>query len=432
MVAPNNPLALFFLPVPPAERRRALLCVLLFALLMASYYVFKPVRGSLYIHYIGAQNLPYAYLASVALAALVMAIYNRVFVQVGARRLLAGAVAVLAASALLLWIVFAAGLVAPAPLSLILFMWVSVYGTLASTLFWSLANDSFDAKTGRAVYGVVGTGGIIGAFIGSSATSLLVSKAALKSESLLLVGACMLLVTLPLISLVRAGSRADEAEQAAPTERLTTTTASKRRDGLHWILRDRYVAAMAALVFLITFAGTFLDLQYNRIVSDALPAKAAKTAFFGRLYAMVNALGLAVQIFVTGPLHRRAGPVSGLYALPTIGLVAPIVLLWHPSLTAITITWTLGMALLYSLNQSSKEQLYIPTPPDVRYGAKGYIDVVCFRLGDGLASLAALIFKAAFDRHSPWLSAVLLLVVVVWLALVRWLGPRYRERVAAL
>ena len=120
----------------------------------------------------------------------------------------------------------------------------------------------------------------------------------------------------------------------------------------------------------------------------------------------------------------------GLYPLPLVGLVAPLVLLWAPSLTGVAVVWALGMALLYSLNQASKEQLYIPTAPDVIYGAKGYIDVVGFRLGDGLAALVALGLGRRLAPGSPWLLGCVALVAA-WLLLVAYLGRGYRRRIHA-
>ena len=135
------------LPVDAETRLRALLGLCLFGLLMGSFYLFKPVRDSLYIHYVGAENLAYIYLASVAVALGVAWLYNRAFAHIPVVHLLPRTVLVLVANALVFWGAYASSILSLGLLSTIFFLWVTVYGTLVSTLFWSLANDVFPLAT---------------------------------------------------------------------------------------------------------------------------------------------------------------------------------------------------------------------------------------------------------------------------------------------
>ena len=410
------------LPVSGEERTKSLLSFALFAVFMASYYALKPVRGSLYVHYLGAERLPHAYIGAVGVSLVAMAIYNRVFLRIGGERLLPATVVLLCGCALVFRLVHAAG-AAPGPLSVVLFLWVTLYGALVAALFWSLANDIFDSRTGRKVYGFVGIGGLVGALVGSAVTHLIVQLRLAETEDLLILGGLLVLGTLPLMRRLRRLA-------GPPTSSPPGEPRPRRRDGWYWIISDAYVAGMAALVFLFTFVGTFLDLQYNRVVQAALPGKDAKTAYFSRLYGWVNGLAVTIQLLVTGPLHRRWGPLPGLLPLPAIGVVAPLVLIFRPTLTAVTLVWALGLALLYSLNQASKELLYIPTPPEVKYGAKGHIDVTFYRLGDALASALAIIFDQTLGQRSVELAGLCLAMVAVWFVLVAALGRGYRRRLA--
>lgn len=414
------------LPVGPEDQRRALAAFALFFVFMSSYYVFKPVRGALYLHYIGAENLPYAYLASMGVAFVTMAIYNRLFIALDARRLFNLVVSLLAGSALILWAMSALRLVTPELFSFVLFMWVSLYGALAATLFWSVANNNFDPETGAKVYGFIGAGGIAGAFTGGAATKLLLQSGWLETEDLLLVGIALLVVTLPMMQWVR-GAPALSRDPVTPQNPVGAD--EPERDGLYWITRDRYVAAIAALVLTTTVTGTLLDLQYNRVVAETITDKADKAAFFGQLYAAVNAVGFCVQMIVTGAVHRRFGPRPGLLVLPVLAGAGAVVVL-SPSLDTVTVVWVLSLAVTYSIHQASKELLYLPTPPAVRVGAKGYIDVFVFRLGDAGASTIALLWKRIASSTENLSYAVFALApasVMLALSLGRW----HRERLAA-
>lgn len=409
--------------IAQADRKKALVAFLLFALLMMSYYLFKPVRGSLYLHYLGAKRLPYAYLASTGVSFLAMLLYNRVFVRLRAAALMPVTTLFLTVSALLFWMAHHANLISPQVLSVSFFLWVSVYGTLSATLFWSVANDVFDTETGRKIYGFIGAGGTVGALAGSWLTGLIIRRAWVVTEDLLPVGAgILLLALLPMRYLLRSA----DSENRAPV----AGTKIRRQDGLRFILVDPYVRNMAVLLACTTFVGALLSLQYNDVLEHALSGKEEKTAFFGQLFGMVNMVAIGVQVFVTTPLHRRHGPIPGLYVLPLVALCGVILLVFKPVLAGVQVVWVLGLGLLYSLNQSSKELLYIPTSDEVKYGAKGYIDVFVFRLGDGTAALLMIVLSGIFETGSVAVASLALFVIAMWLLMVKRMGDRYRSLLA--
>lgn len=411
--------------VEPADRRRAWLALTLFASLMASYYVFKSVRDSLFLHYESAQNLAYAHIGSMVVAGLSMAVYNRVLVRYGGRTLLRATV----------WVLFATGLAFfPAwmlvgdepPLVLVyaFFFYVSLYGVLAATVFWTAANDSFDTTVGRKVYGFIGIGGFVGSFSAGTLTSFLITQVKFLTEWMMPVGAALVFASLPLMTrLFAASPRRDvsQAENAQPQKR-------KRHDGLYHIVTDPYVALMAGLVVMMTFVGTLFDLQYKEIISAALTGKEAKTVYFSLVFAGISLLGALIQLFVTGPVHRRLGAMAGLVVLPVVGIVATFILFVFPNLYAIAAMSIVGGATVYSINQASKELLYIPTPEAVRYGSKGFIDVFGFRAGDGLGSSVALLLTKVLKLATSSLAWVCVAAIPLWALILVGLRKRYRER----
>jgi AAA family ATP:ADP antiporter len=412
----------FALPVRGADRTHALQAFVLFALLMLSYYVFKPIRGSLYIHYVGAKHLPWVYLASALVAGMAMALYNRYFVSHEPRRLLTGTLWVLAALAGLFWVAHLAQWGSPGLRSLIFFLWVSLYGALVSTIFWSLANDVFPLDVGPKVFSFIGMGGIIGAALGSIGTEFAVRQAHWGTEALIPLGAGLLLLSIPLVHALRPANEPSAASRSAPCT-------APRHDGFYWIVQDRYIRHIAALVYVTFLAATLLDLEYNRIVEASIPGKEAKTAFFGGLYAWVNVIALLTQLLVTGPLHRRLGPLPGLLTMPIVGIAAIGVLILTPSLPHVSVVWAIGLGLTYSVYQASKELLYGPTNLEVKYGAKAYIDVFFFRLGDGSASVLALVLGHVLARSIMWTAPLMAVLLSLWGLVLAMIRREYRVRV---
>ena len=74
------PINRFFLPMPnvkKGELSKALLMFLYFYLIITAYYILKPVRDSLFIEWMGAQNLPFVYLGDSLCIGVVVWIYSR-------------------------------------------------------------------------------------------------------------------------------------------------------------------------------------------------------------------------------------------------------------------------------------------------------------------------------------------------------------------
>src|SRR4029077_17394747 len=77
----------------------------------------------------------------------------------------------------------------------LLYMWVSVFGLLAASQCWLLANYIFNAREAKRLFGVIGAGGVLGGIIGGLFTSYGAHR--FGTENLL--WCCMGLVALTLL-----------------------------------------------------------------------------------------------------------------------------------------------------------------------------------------------------------------------------------------
>ena len=83
----------------------------------------------------------------------------------------------------------------------------------------------------------------------------------------------------------------------------------------------------------------------------------------------------------------------------------------------------------YSLNQSAKEALYVPTSRDEKYMAKAFIDMFVQRFAKALAVGVSLGVSTAVDDFSGirWLSAFTVPLVIAWGIAARTAGRRFHE-----
>ena len=84
----------------------------------------------------------------------------------------------------------------------------------------------------------------------------------------------------------------------------------------------------------------------------------------------------------------------------------------------------------YSLNQSAKESLYVPTTREEKYKAKAFIDMFVQRFAKVLAigvSFAITIMFADFSTIR-WLSIGTLIVILLWMMAANYSGKEFDKK----
>ncbi|MBI4863194.1 MAG: hypothetical protein HY815_23445 [Candidatus Riflebacteria bacterium] len=404
------------------ETRNVVLCCLYFFLAMAGYYVLKPIRESFFLHSQGAQNFPSVHIL-VGLATLVALQLYDVLV-----RLYTGGVLVVASN-----VVFVVGtcgmwaaMVSVAPqgalhqaLAWVFYVWVSILAVFVVALFWALTHNVFTPEQGQRLYGFIGAGGILGGAYGGFVTERL--SLVIGTDHLLLLAALLLAPCIRLGWVLQREASTREAAQQLAT----------REGGSSWALvaGDRYLLSIALLVFLTMVIAELGDHQTQRVLEKAFDRKDQLTSFYGSLYRNVNVVGLIVNVVVTCPVQVRWGPWPGLVLLQLVAAGKALALVWFPQASLLRYGLTLDLAIHYSIYQASKELLYTPTSPAVKYRAKAVIDTLVFRLGLSTGALWVL-----FSLRGATLPAISIYVCILAVAAIVTsvrLDRQYRTLVGA-
>jgi AAA family ATP:ADP antiporter len=90
---------------------------------------------------------------------------------------------------------------------------------------------------------------------------------------------------------------------------------------------------------------------------------------------------------------------------------------------------TVDNAFSYSINQSAKESLYVPTTRDEKYKAKAFIDMFVQRFAKAVAVAVSLGITTVFTDFSSirWLSGFTIPIIIVWIFAVRYAGRKFKE-----
>ncbi|EXI71091.1 MAG TPA: MFS transporter [Candidatus Accumulibacter phosphatis] len=384
-----------------------------FFLLLAGYYVLRPVREEMGV-LIGPENLQWAFTLALAGMFATVPLYGWAAARLSRRHLL---LAVFGCTALLLaafqaWIAGGASL----PAALALFVWISVFNLIVVSLFWTAMADSFGHAQARRLFGMIAAGGSTGALVGPTITAL--SVHAVGVHGLLLIAAALMMLSL--LCILRVVGPTVRGDAGRPLGGSVFA-------GLSEVAGSPYLAMIALLVVLQSVVGTFVYFEQARLVKAAALAAESRTQLFAMLDLGVNVLALLLQAVVAGRLMQRLGVGITLAAVPLLLTVPLAALAAIPVLATVLCIQVISRAGGHGLMRPAREALFTAVEREPRYKAKNVIDTLLSRAGDAFAGWLHAI--AGLATTGVALAAIPAVLILAWLGLQ--LGRSYLRQVAA-
>jgi AAA family ATP:ADP antiporter len=396
------------------------LSLLYFLLLMAGYFILRPIRDQMGVAG-GVRNLPWLFTATLLATLVVSPLFSLLVSRMPRRRFVAWSYRLLMLC-LLLFYTALSGLPESAQVWVgrAFFVWVSVFNLFAVSVFWAVMADVFQSEQSRRLYGVIAAGGTLGALIGGVATSNLVDV--LGAPPLLLISLVLLELALwCMFAITRRMGSGSPAQQ----QRDAAVVGGSALDGFRLALRSPYLLGVCGYMLLYTIGSTFLYFLQAQVVDATIDGKTAQTAYFANVDIWVNSLTLVFQMLVTGRLMAKLGVGLTLAALPLISIIGFMGLGMMPVLVAVVVFTVARRVTNFAFSRPSREALYVPLPREAKYKAKNLIDTFVYRVGDQVGAWAnGLLLWLGFGIAGIAFTAVPM--AAAWLVLSLWLGRRYR------
>jgi ATP/ADP translocase/HEAT repeat protein len=378
-------------------------------LVMASYLVGRVVRDSLFLSRFPAAQLPYADIATALTVGALIAVYIRLGRHFSLRGLLLGSLVFFASNCLLFWVLARFYLVSW--LYPVIYIWDGMFGVLAPTQVWTLANHVLTTREARRVFGLLAGGAIAGGIF-AGFFSKVVAKT-FGTESLLLGMAIFLFACLPLVVVIW-GYRQEvvpETESPEAAERPRNL-----RESVALVLSSTYLRAIAGLIGVSSLVTEVISWQFKAVAQAFIPAKDHLAAFFGDFTFYAGILALIVQLLVTSRFLRRFGIGVALFTLPLGLVVTSVYMLLTGTLLSVILLRGADWVWRYSIDKSTVELLYLPLPSRIKFQVKWCIDTVIWRMGTGLAGLTVLLFITYWGFTARQMNWVVLVLIGAWLA----------------
>jgi AAA family ATP:ADP antiporter len=401
--------------------RGTLLCACLF-LVISSYVIGKVAGAALFLSRFQAKQLAYADISSSVLVALVVAGYVLVARRVPLQGLLSGSMIFFASNCALFWGLahyhFHLTWIYP-----VVYIWVKVFGVLAPTQTWTLANYVLTTREAKRVFGMVGGGAIAGGIFAGYFCKAIAKT--FGTESLLLGMSLFLLICAGLIVLIWRSEQVAVGGAHGIPEGSTESGPRNLFASMQLVFSSSYLRAIAAVICISSLVTTLIGWQFLAIAQEVLVKKDALAGFLGNFNFYAGILALLIQLLFTSRFLRRFGMGASLFVLPVMVFLGSAGLLVLGTLGAAIALKGCDYSLRYSIDKSTTELLYLPLPVRIKLQVKWFIDTVIWRLGDGLAGLTVLIFATSLHLPARQISWIALLFVSGWLAAVAVAGRQY-------
>ncbi len=387
-------------------------------LMGAFQFASKSIRQSTFVDSLGFQWLPAVYFLVAVFAYPILRGYSKATLRVAMDRVIVLSIGLVASSLLLFyWLM---GFSSPW-ISFSFYIWISIVTVMLVSQFWTFANQVLDARQARRLFAFVLSGGLFGGILGGQlariASESFDTRATLLSNIVLLAG-MVALVPIMRSYLVERGEEDERKERQDPG------------GALHLILQSPHLKSIAGLMVVSILVAQIIDLQFNYVIENATDNLTGRTALFGNLYSLMGLSAFLFQLLVTSRVHRQLGIGTAMRVLPvTLGVGLLVTLFVSAALPAFLVATVAAVkiaenAVRYSLDQGTRELLFVPVPATIRSKVKAYIDVLVQRFSKSLS--AVLLLTVTFGWITPIQAGWMALALVgLWIVQAGYANRHY-------
>ncbi len=413
--------------VKPGESSALLWSFAYFFVLLAAYYILRPVRDTMGIAG-GVKNLPNLFIVTFVVMLIAQPLYGALVARFARSKFIPIVYHFFVMNLAVFWALLHFN-VNPTLVAQIFFVWISVFNLFAVAVFWSFMADLFESEQSKRLFGFIAAGGTIGALLGPVMAISLADT--LGPANLLILSALLLEVA------VWCTKRLERAVAVLapkePRKEMVHNPAKEQKqavgggwlEGIAAIFKSPYLAGNALWMVLLSFTGTVVYLLQANLVSASGADAASQIKIFASIDLAAGIITLFVQWLLTGRIMTKLGTAFALAVQPVIFVLGFALLTVSPALLFVLGFQSLQRAGGFAISNPARQVLFTVVSRDDKYKAKNVIDAVVFRGSDAASSA---IF-AAMSASIPVIAGIGAALSVGWVAL-SWALGKTEERKA--
>ncbi|MBK5290168.1 MAG: hypothetical protein JJE04_00550 [Acidobacteriia bacterium] len=428
------------------EGTTALLMALNGFLILAAYYVIRPLRDAFLLPVkidiagtllTGPEIRQYTGGILAALFLFVVPAYGALASKVNRIKLI-NTVTLFFVANLVIFYLAANGGTPGAGLGITFYLWMGIFNLMVVAQFWALANDIYTPEEGKRLFAIVGFGASAGAIFGSIVIRGLIRPLGLFLP--MLISGAILLLCLVLTNIIHVRER-DKARSVAASRAAEKPLGTD--GGFQLVFRQKYLLLIGVLTLIAQYVNTngnyILTAVLNRAaeaaVADGTAGGLNAGQFIGAFQADVdlyqNILVVLIQLFLVARIFKWVGVGPSLFFLPMVALFSYGLFVAAPVLALIRIAKITENATDYSLQNTARRALFLPTSREAKYKALQAVETFFWRSGDMFSAVTTLVIVQVLALSERQFAGLNLAMVAIWMIVAFALAKENKKLMAS-
>ncbi len=401
------------------ELKATLVATLFVFILMASYYILRPVRDAMASDWTDSE-VSFLWNINFFVSAGIVAVYGFAVSRIRLRNIVPAMYGFFATTFVAFY--FGISLLDDRVLiDKLFYLWVSVYALFNVSVFWTFMADTFNAGQAKRLFGIIGAGASAGALVGPAIPALFAGL--LGNDTLMLIASVSLFMVIPLVFYMYhlKASELGNADLQADTSK--AVMGGNWWQGFKAFVTNPFLLGIGVFILLYVFIGSFVYFEQKNLLEEF--TRDERTQILGSVDWLVNAVTFGMAFFLTGRIVGKVGMPTALAMMPILVAGGLLILAFAPILTVLLALQVFRRGGNYGLTRPAREMLYTRVTREERFKAKPVIDIVVYRGGDAVSGT---LFAFLTDGIGLGLAAVAIVgaaISAAWGGVGIWLGKRF-------
>ena len=404
------------------ELKSVVLSFLAVFILMAAYYMLRPVRDAMASDW---SNTEISVLWNIQffLSLAVVAIYGAAVSRIKFRYLVPAVYGFFSLSFISFFL--GGSLISdPVLLDKGFYLWVSLFSLFHLSVFWSFMADLFSREQSKRLFGIITVGASAGAILGPLIASIVAQT--VGANVLMPAAALIMLIPLPIIFYLQHLKRVELDNGKLAVDPSTLKIGGNPLEGFKQFFSSPFLIGIAVFILLYTAISSFAYFEQTNLLRAF--DRDQRTQILANLALVVNVLTFALGFFATSRLTTRLGMPITLALVPAFMCAALLVLAFAPILTVLLALQVARQAGNYGITRPAREMLFTCISQESRFKAKPVVDVVIYRGGDAVWSSAFALLTDGIGFGIAAMAAIGAGLAAVWAATGFALGSWFNKR----
>jgi AAA family ATP:ADP antiporter len=414
--------------IEPSEARTVAISFAFVFILMAAYYILRPVRDAMASDWTDTE-ISTLWNIQFFLSTAVVAIYGLACSRFRFK-LLVPAVYVFFAVTFIAFYLGAQVVTDRVLLDKGFYLWVSLFSLFHVSVFWSFMADLFSKEQSKRVFAFIAAGASAGAAAGPLVASLIVAD--VGTDTLMLAASAMLLVPIPAIFYLQRLKVVDLRNEGVQADLSAARIGGNPLAGFRTFFTNPYLLAIGGFLLLYTFISSFVYFEQTNLLRDF--TREERTAILAGLAAVVNVLTFGLGMFATSRIVTRLGMPATLALVPVFMCAGLLILAFAPILTVLLALQVARQGGNYGITRPAREMLFTNVDRETRFKSKPVIDVAVYRGGDAVSASLFSTLTDGFGFGMAAMAAIGAGIAAIWAAMGVYMGRvfgRESDRVEA-